>query len=186
MRGSQSLSAGGVEGTVGRIVIHQGFAPNRIGSPHDIALVRLAEPFAVAGRETVQPQSVDLERAFGSPGARAVVTGWGRTATARRRGYRPSTPGRNVPDRLQVVDQPIIYNRTCAAAWRGAAITDEMVRGLRAGDEGFVSRRQWWPAGGSGGHELDADRHRELGASRLRTSRGLRGVHARSAVHRLD
>ena len=137
MRGSQSLSAGGVESAVGRIVIHEGYDPDRIASPHDIALIRLAEPFAVSRRETVQLQSEDLERAFGSPGACAVMTGWGRTRSGRRGGSRPRGRERDIPDRLQAVDQPIIDNRTCAGAWGSAAITDGMVcAGYEQGTKG--------------------------------------------------
>ena len=137
MRGSQSLSAGGVESAVGRIVIHEGYDPDRIASPHDIALIRLAEPFAVSRRETVQLQSEDLERAFGAPGACAVVTGWGRTSSGRRGGSRPRAQERDIPDRLQAVDQPIIDNRTCAGAWGSAAITEEMVcAGYEQGTKG--------------------------------------------------
>ena len=135
MRGSRSLSSGGERRAVERFRIHEGFD---LSNPvHDIALIRLAEPFSVSRRETVQLQSAQLERAFGSPGACAVVTGWGRTNSGRRGGSRPRGRERDIPDRLQAVDLPIVDNRTCAGAWGSAAITDRMVcAGYEQGTKG--------------------------------------------------
>ena len=125
MQGSQSLSSGGARRRAQRIVVHGGYNSLRATSPHDIALVRVDEPFPVPRRETVQLQSVQLERAFGPPGACSVVTGWGKTegwGSQSRSGIR--SPGR--PDRLQAVDLPVIDNATCSAAY-GIEIVDGQV-----------------------------------------------------------
>ena len=128
LRGSR-LSAGNERSTVGRrIVMHANYDPGT--QTDNIALVRLAEPFAVARWETVQLQSVELERAFGAPGDCSVVTGWGRTSART-----PALPGRvsamsggAIPDRMQAVTLPIVDNRTCAAAMSHLGeVTDEMV-----------------------------------------------------------
>ena len=123
MRGSLSLSSGGQRRSVKRFVIHDGYAPDasRGVSAHDIALVQLADRFMVMHRETVQLQSPQLERAFGSPGACSMVTGWVHTDDE-------LTNRQPLPDRMQGVDLPVVDNRTCAAAMSDLGeVTDEMV-----------------------------------------------------------
>ena len=110
MHGSQSLAAGGQLRAVDRIVIHEGYDPR--GNLHDIALMRLAEPFGPLA-ETVQLQSPRLDRVFGSPGACSVVTGWGRTQEG----------ASTLPEQLQAVDLPVIDNATCAGVYSPADIT---------------------------------------------------------------
>ena len=114
MYGSQSLAAGGEYRRAERIVIHEGYDPRR--NVHDIALVRLAEP--LPGAQTVQLQSPRLNRVFGSPGACAVVTGWGRLEDGGPR-----------PDRLQAVDLPIIDNATCGSIYPGVYPIGEITDG---------------------------------------------------------
>lgn len=123
MHGSQSWSQGGERRTAARIVVHEGY--RSVSSGHDIALVALAEPFPAARGQVIQLQSRQLERAFGFPGACAVVTGWGSTeawAPGRAR-----AEARSLPDRLQAVDLPIVDNATCAAVYSQAAVTDGQV-----------------------------------------------------------
>ena len=123
MRGSVSLSEGGVEGAVERVVIHEGYIPppTRSDRPaaHDIALIRLVEPFKVSRWEMAELPRAKRERAYGSPGACAVVTGWGKTGGVTRQMR---------PDRMQVVDLPIVDNRTCAEAMLHIGdVTDQML-----------------------------------------------------------
>ena len=140
MRGSR-LSAGNERSAVGRIVMHANYAPDTPLTDDiatdDIALVRLAEPFAVARWETVQLQSVELERAFGAPGACSLVTGWGRTSARI-----PALPDRMqaaLPDRMQAVGLPIVDNRTCAAAMSHLGeVTDRMVCAGPEQEGGYV------------------------------------------------
>ena len=125
MQGSQTLAAGGVRRRAQGIVIHGGYDPTRDTASHDIALVRVDEPFPVPRRQVVQLQSVQLERTFGAPGACSIVTGWGKTegwGGQSRSGIR--SPGN--PERLQVVDLPVIDNATCTAAY-GTEIVDGQV-----------------------------------------------------------
>ena len=110
MHGSQSLAAGGDLRQVDRIVIHEAYDPR--GSLHDIALIRLAQPFG-ARAQTVQLQSPRLDRVFSSPGACSVVTGWGRTQEG----------AQTLPDQLQAVDLPVIDNATCASVYSAEEIT---------------------------------------------------------------
>ena len=114
MHGSQSLAAGGELRGVDRIVIHEGYDPR--GNLHDIALIRLAEPFGPQAG-TVQLQSSRLDRVFGSPGACSVVTGWGVTQSG----------AQSLPVRLQAVDLPVVDNDTCAGVYSAEEITPGQV-----------------------------------------------------------
>ena len=93
-----------------RIVIHEGYDSQSL--INDIAVMRLAEPFGARAR-TVQLPSPQLDQVFGSPGACSVVTGWGRTFEG----------AQTLPDRLQVVDLPVLDNATCASAYPEEEIT---------------------------------------------------------------
>ena len=110
MHGSQSLAQGSELRGVDRIVIHDDYDSRT--NLNDIALMRLAEPFG-ARAATVQLQSPRLNQVFGTPGACSVVTGWGRT-------FEGAT---TLPDRLQVVDLPVLDNATCASAYPDEMIT---------------------------------------------------------------
>ena len=122
MHGSRSLSQSGGTSRVARIIPHEGYRD--ISSGHDIALLELAEPFWGAGNQTVQLQSRQLERAFGFPGACAVVSGWGSVEA-----WNPNDPvrvrsnARNLPDRLRAVDVPIVDNDTCARRYSTGSVT---------------------------------------------------------------
>ena len=72
----------------------------------------------------MQLQSRQLEANFGFPGARAVVTGWGR-AEAWEPG-RDREEVRALPDRLRAVDLPVLDNARCAERNPGR-ITDRQV-----------------------------------------------------------
>ncbi len=110
MHGSQSLDQRGDLRGVERIVIHEGYDPRT--QVNDIALMRLARPVG-ARAATVQLQSPRLNQVFGSPGACSVVTGWGRTFEG----------APTLPDRLQVVDVPVLDNAACASAYPNEVIT---------------------------------------------------------------
>ena len=112
VHGSQSLSSGGVRRYAERLVVHERY----FTTEDDIALIRLSEPFPASRAQIVQLQSRQLERAFGSPGACSVVTGWGGTEEV---DPERSRSGARTPDRLQAVDLPIIENAVCAEAYRG-------------------------------------------------------------------
>ena len=107
MHGSQSLGQGGEFRGVDHIVIHEGYDPWT--SVDDIALMRLAEPVG-SRAAAVQLQSPRLNQVFGSPGMCSVVTGWGQTSEG-------------LPDRLQVVDVPVLDNAACASAYPDEEIT---------------------------------------------------------------
>ncbi len=122
MHGSQSQNRGGELRRVDRIVVHDGY-DFRNSHLNDIALMRLAEPLG-AQAATVVLQSPRLDQVYGTPEACSVVTGWGRTLE--------DLP--TLPDRLQVVDLPVIDNATCASAYPNETITDGHVcAGYREG-----------------------------------------------------
>ena len=110
MHGSQSLAPGGELRGVDRIVIHEGYDSQSF--LNDIAVMRLAEPLGARAR-TVQLQSPRLNQVFGSPGACSVVTGWGQTYEG----------AQTLPERLQVVDLPVLDNAACASAYPENEIT---------------------------------------------------------------
>lgn len=124
MHGSQSLAAAGEFRGVERIVLHDGYDPRP--NLHDIALMRLAEPFR--GAQPVQLQSPQLDRVFGSPGACSVVTGWGETKAWRAQ-QPPRSSGRSTASRLQAVDLPIIDNATCASIYPNVYPIGEITAG---------------------------------------------------------
>ena len=112
VHGTQEVFSGGERRPVARIVLHPGYGLPQSGQHHDIALLRMAEPFSAPRSQMVQLQSPRLDQAFGFPGACAVVTGWGRLEpTDPRRARRQRSSHR---DRLQAVDLPIVDNAACA------------------------------------------------------------------------
>ena len=131
--GARSLTAGGELREPARIVLHPEYDAGTHW--HDIALVRLAAPFRSAGVQTVQLQSPQLNRVFGSPGACSVVTGWGGTEPVNPDERSPRS-GRSVTsDRLQAVDVPIIDNATCNSSPRyaGSIIGSQVCAGYEQG-----------------------------------------------------
>ena len=125
VHGSQSLASGGERRFPDRLILHEGYVTAEQGK--DIALVRLSEPFNPSRREIVQLQSRQLERAFGVPGACAVVTGWGGLEATRGLPAKARSGRQSYPDQLQAVDLPILDNVTCADIYGSNAITGGQV-----------------------------------------------------------
>lgn len=123
MHGSRSLSQGGAKSRVARIISHEGYRD--VSSGDDIALLELAEPFSGVRNQTVQLQSRQLERAFGFPGACAVVSGWGSVEAWSP--DRARQAARSLPDRLRAVDVPIVDNETCARVYSAGSVAEGQV-----------------------------------------------------------
>jgi len=116
--GSTKLSEGGQEIAASHYFVHPGYSKDSADQRHDIALIRLQSPVTHPAARTVQLQSANLETVFASPGACAVVTGWGRTRE-----------GGSVNPLLQQVDVPIVDTSRCASAYKakGYQLSDKAV-----------------------------------------------------------
>lgn len=123
LHGTHRRDRGGVRVPIARSFSHPRYVPSRDagtpGLPHDIALVKLARPLPNA--TPVQLAGERLERAFGSPGACAVVTGWGHTEA--RHGDDQSSP--TATNVLQQVDVPVVGRAQCRSVLGAARIHDQ-------------------------------------------------------------
>lgn len=124
--GSARLGEGGRRTGVAGFAMHPDYNQRSGTLSDDIALVKLSRPLRdLAPGSVVQLQSAALERAFGPPGACAVVTGWGLTSE------RSAMPEQRGPrsEALQQVDVPIVDAATCARAYAalGESLNDRQV-----------------------------------------------------------
>ncbi len=101
--GSTKRSEGGQSLGASHIFIHPGYNKGSATNQDDIALIRLRQPVDDPNARVVQLQGAKLEQTFASPGACAVVTGWGTT-----------TQGGSVTEELRQVAVPIIEQSKCA------------------------------------------------------------------------
>jgi secreted trypsin-like serine protease len=114
---------------VDQIIPHPSYDYDNPYTPHDIALLHLAEP-----ADTSNPNiaTIDLlpladEATLAAPGIDATVTGWGRI-----------TEGGDYSDVLLKVDVPIVSNQACrqayaAAGYKGTIYDSELCAGGEAG-----------------------------------------------------
>lgn len=107
--GSSRRAEGGQEIVASHFFVHPGYKQASSDQRDDIALIRLSSPVTHPGARVVQLQGAKLESVFASPGACAVVTGWGTTSE-----------GGKVSTQLRQVDVPIVDASQCASAYKGS------------------------------------------------------------------
>ncbi|KAG7200507.1 hypothetical protein KM043_001071 [Ampulex compressa] len=102
--GSTLVDAGGSLHKLKEIIVHEKYSKNFWGVPtNDIALMRLEKPLVFD--DTRQPILLFEQDELSTPGANAVVTGWGWTS-------------RELPKVLQTVQVPIVSKEYCNKAYR--------------------------------------------------------------------
>lgn len=106
--GSSNLRDGGQEVMVSHVFLHPNYNKGPAQNQDDIALIRLEKAVDHPAAKVIQMQSARLEQTFASPGACAVVTGWGTTSQ-----------GGATSNMLLQVDVPIVELSKCNSRYGG-------------------------------------------------------------------
>ncbi|CAM4575547.1 chymotrypsin-like elastase family member 2A [Lepidochelys kempii] len=120
----KATEQGSIAASPEKIIVHEGWNPNRVANGNDIALIKLSQSVALSNQ--IQPACLPPANSLLASGVICYVTGWGRLYT-----------NGALPDKLQQGPLPVIVYATCSLpSWWGSTVKHTMVC---AGGDGVIS-----------------------------------------------